>query len=160
MAQHYSTYTVLDYSNEQSPFKVYHGAITSVNISAFLTEFGQMRDAMAAMSLGVVTKEQWVGDNTILSQAPPTDPDAQRERKALVVYQGDTNNQKYSVTIPAARTKTGGGAALIIPGTDKYDLTLTPVSAFVTRFNSFARTPDSDAETVTILEIRLVGRNI
>lgn len=160
MAQHYSTWQVLDYSNEKSPFKVYNGAITAVNIGAFITEFGQMRDAMAAMSLGVVANEQWVGDNTQLSQTPPTDPDAQRERKGLVVYQGDTNMQKYTCTIPCVRTKTAGGAALIIPGTDKFDLTLTPVSGFVSRFNSFARTPDSDSETVTIIEIRLVGRNI
>jgi hypothetical protein len=112
------------------------------------------------MSLGTVTDEQWVGDKTIISQVLPTDPDAQRERKALVVYQGDTNNNKYTVTIPAVRTKDSGGDSLLLPGTDLYDLTLAPTSAFVTRFNSFARTPDSDTETVTILEIRLVGRNI
>lgn len=160
MAQHYSTFTVLDYSNEKSPFKVFNGAITSASIGGFITEFGQMRDAMAAMSLGVVSNEQWVGDNTVLSQVPPVDPDAQRERKALVVYQGDTNNKLYTVTIPAARTKAANGDPLILPGTDKYDLTVAPVSGFVTRFNSFARTPDSDQETVTIVEIRLVGRNI
>lgn len=158
-SQHYSTFTFLDFSNEKSPFKVFNGAVTLASIAGFLTEFGQMKTAVQNMSIGVITQEQWVGDSTVLTQVPPTDPDAQRERKALVIYQGDTNNKLYSATIPCARTKDGGDS-LIIPGTDKYDLTADVVAAFVTRFNSFARTPDSDQETVTVTEIRLVGRNI
>lgn len=159
MAQHYSNFTILDYSNEKSPFKVFNGAVTLASIAGFLTEFGQMRTALQNMTIGVIANEQWVGDNTVLSQIPPTDPDAQRERKALVIYEGDTNHKLYSATIPCARTK-DGSTPLIVAGTDKYDLTATVVAAFVTRFNSFARTPDSDAETVTVKEIRLVGRNI
>lgn len=160
MAQHYGNYSVLDYSNEKSPVKVYHGAVTQVNITDYLQEFGQMRDAIAGMSLGTMHSEQWVGDYTVLSNTRPTDPDAQRERKALVIYKGNTSQKLYSLSIPAARTKDGSNAALITPGTDKYILTMAPVSTFVTRFQSFARTPDNDQENVTVQEIRLVGRNI
>lgn len=157
---HYSTYTILDYSNEKSPVKIYNGAITVTSIDGFLTEFGQMRDAVAGMSLGVVSNEQWVGDNTPLNQVPPTDPDAQRERKALVTYKGNSSNKLYTLTIPAARTKASDGTNLLLPASDMYDLTKTPVAAFKTRFQSFARTPDDDQEGVTVISIRTVGRNI
>lgn len=159
MAQHYSNFTVLDYSNEKSVMKIYNGAITTTSINGFITEFGQMRDQIAAMSLGTMSNEQWVGDNQALNQTPPTDPDAQRERKGLVTYKGNTSNEKYTTTIPAVRVKDADGDSLLIPGSDLFNLTLAPVSGFVSRFQSFARTPDSDTENVTILSIRLVGRN-
>ena len=51
------------------------------------------------------------------------------------------------------------------PATKKRRVLEIPVdpdflAAFVTAFQAMARTPDSDTETVTITEIRLVGRNI
>jgi hypothetical protein len=160
MAQHYAVWTILDYSDESSPLKVFNGAVTATSIAGYITDLGSFRTLTQAIVLGTVSKEQWVGDNTIISQARPSDPDAQRERKGLVVYKGGTNNKLYTLTIPTIRTKTSGGASLIVPGTDLFNLTLAPIAAWVAGFESLARTPDLDTETVTIQEIRLVGRNI
>ena len=155
MAEHYSIFSQLDYSNESSSTKIFNGAITAVSIAGFITEFGQMRAAIEGISLGTMAKEQWVGDNTVISNVPPTNVFAQREFKWKVNYVGDTSQKEFFLTIPCA-DPTGR----LIPGTDLMDLTETAAAAFVTRFNSFARTPDSDTETVTITTIQLVGRNL
>lgn len=160
MAQHYTQWSILDYSDEKSPLKVFNGAITAASIAGFVTDVGTIRGMIQALVLGTVHSEQWVGDNTTISNTRPTDPDAQRERKGLVTYVGNTTGKKYTFTIPTIRTKTAGGASLIVPGTDLFNLTLDPVEDFVTAMNGFMRTPDDDLETITIQSIRLVGRNI
>jgi hypothetical protein len=150
----------LDYSDEKSPIKLYNGAVTAISIGGFLSDVASLRALFIAAILGTVSTEKWVGDSTVVSNTRPTDPDAQRERKGLVTYVGDTTGKKFTFTIPAIRTKTSGGAALIVPGTDLFDLTLAPIAALVAGINGFARTPDDDTETITIQSIRLVGRNI
>jgi hypothetical protein len=159
-AQHYAVWTILDYSDESSPLKVFNGAVTSTSIAGYITDLGSFRTLTQNLVLGTVSKEQWVGDNTIISQARPSDPDAQRERKGLVVYKGNTTNKLFTLTIPTIRTKASGGASLIVPGTDLFDLAASPVAPWIAGFESLARTPDDDTETVTVQEIRLVGRNI
>lgn len=160
MAQHYAIWTILDYSDETSPLKLYNGAITVTSLPGYVTDLGSFRTLTQNLVLGTVSKEQWVGDSTMISQVRPTDADAQRERKGLVTYKGNTTNKLYTLTIPTIRTKTSGGASLIIPGTDLYNLTLAPVAPWVAGFESLARTPDDDTEAVTVQQIRLVGRNI
>jgi len=160
MAQHYTEWKVLDYSNETSPIKLYNGAITATSVAGFVTDVGSLRALFAAAILGTISTEKWVGDSTQISSTRPSDPDAQRERKGLVVYVGNTTGKKYTMTIPTIRTKTSGGASLIVPGTDLFNLTLEPIAALVAGIQSFARTPDADTETITVSEIRLVGRNI
>lgn len=155
MGDHYSVFTQLDFSGEKSLTRIYNGAITAVSIAGFLTEFGQMKDAINAITLGTMAQEMWVGDNTDLSNVLPTNVFAQRELKWLVVYEDDTSKNVYTLTLPCA-DPTGR----LIAGTDLADLAQTEVAAFVTRFESFARSPESDVNTVTVLRIQLVGRNI
>jgi hypothetical protein len=159
-SQHYTEWSILDYSNEKSPVKLFNGAIDITSLAGFLTDVGSLRGQLTAIILGTVNSEKWVGDSTVLSNTLPTDPDAQRERKGLVTYTGNTTGKKFTFTIPTIRTKTSGGASLIVPGTDLFNLTLSPIAAFVAGVNGFARTPDDDTEAITIQSIRLVGRNI
>jgi len=155
LANHYSVFTQLDYSGEKSATTIYNGAITALSIGGFLTEFGQMRTTIDNITLGTPHAEQWVGDKTVLSNDLPTNPFAQRELKWLVRYKGNTTQKIFTLEIPCA-DPTGR----LVAGTDKADLTEASMAAFVTRFQSFARTPDSDVETVTVLDVFLVGRNI
>jgi hypothetical protein len=159
MAQHYASWTIGDYSDESSPLKIFNGAVTALSIGGYVTDVGSLRGLTQDLILGVVQKEMWVGDNTLISSLRPTDPDAQRERKGLVTYVGATSGKTYTLTIPTIRTKTAGGASLIVPGTDLFNLALAPVAPWVAAFNGFARDPD-DTESVTVQSIRLVGRNI
>lgn len=155
MANHVSEWQFLDFSDERSSVRMYNGAVTAVSITGFLTAFGGMRDATAAICLGTVSKEKWVGDETVLSNARPVSAYAQRESKWLVRYKGNTTQKIHTMEIPTA------DAAHVIPGSDKALLTDgAEIEAWVTAFEGFARTPDSDIETVTVLDITLVGRNL
>lgn len=154
MAVHKSNFTFLDYSNEKSVVSMYNGQITAASIAGFLTAFGGMRTALEGITLGVVHQEAWVGDQTLLSNDPPTNVFAQRELKWLVTYRGDTSNKIFNLTIPTA-DPTGR----LVAGTDLANLANTEMAAFVTAFEAFAKTPDDDTEGVEVLEIRLIGRN-
>jgi hypothetical protein len=161
MPQHYVNLTLTDYSGESSPLKVYNGAVTAASVAGYLTDLGTFRTATDNLTLGTIEREQWVGDNTLISNILPTDPDAQRERKGLVTYVGNTTSKLYTLTIPTIRTKAlDGTTSLLTPGTDLFDLSAGLVAAWVAEFEGLARTPDNDTETVTVQSIRLVGRNI
>jgi len=86
-AKHYGTFTILDYSEEKSPVSFSFGGVTALNIAGFLTQFGALRTALTAIITGVVQKEKWVGDDTVLSNTPPTDQNAQIELKWLLTYE-------------------------------------------------------------------------
>lgn len=160
MADHYAILTLADFSEEKSSLKVYTGAITAFSIGGFLTQLAALETATQNFALGVLQDSTWVGDKAQVSSAFPVDPDAQRERKALVRYHGNTSNEVFTLTIPSIRTKAGNGDSLLLAGTDKFNLALSPVSNWVTAFEDIARTPNNDQETVTVDSITLVGRNI
>lgn len=150
-----SSFTFLDYSGEKSTFTVHNDAITSVSLPGFLTQFGALRNAADAITLGTLHKEQWVGDNTILSNVRPTSAFAQRELKWLIRYQGNTTQKVFTVELPTA-DPTGR----LQPNSDQANLTEASMAAFVTAFQDLVSSPDDPAENVTVLSIHLVGRNI
>lgn len=152
-AEHYGTFTILDYSEEKSTFRFNFGAITAVSLPGFLTNFGALRTALGNIILGTVQKEAWVGDSTVLDNTPPASSNAQVELKFLVTYEGDTTKKKFRHEIPTPDT------SKVLPGTDIVDLTDTDVAAYVAAFETIGRSPDNDTETVTVLDMRLVGRN-
>jgi hypothetical protein len=154
MAQHYSLFEELDFSNERSSAKIYNGAITALTIAGFLTEFAQMRAAIAGITGGVMASESWIGDHTVLSNIPPTSEFAQREVKWLVRYIDTVTSKKYTLTLPCANP-----TGRLVTGTDIANLGQTEIAAFVTRFESFARCPDSDANAVEVQSLQFVGRN-
>lgn len=154
-AQHKSVFSWRDYSRETSTSTVYHGPITAITIGGFLTQYGALKSAMDAISLGTLAKETIVMDETVLTADSPTNVFAQRELKWLVRYKGNTNEAVYTLTIPCA-DPTGR----LLPGQDMADLTQTEMAAFVTAFETLAKAPDNDAESVSVISIELVGRNI
>lgn len=155
MADHYTVTTLRDHSGELSAVKVYNGAITGASLAGFLANYGDLKTAIAGITLGELATDQWVGDRTVLSAAFPASAFAQRELKWLVQYHGNTTGKKFTCEIPTADL-----TGRVIQGTDLADLTNTEMAAFVTAFQTIARTPDDDTETVTIDAIRVVGRNI
>lgn len=160
MADHYNVLSIADFSKEKSTQKVYNGAITAVSIAGFLTDLAALETATQNLILGTLQQSTWVGDSNQIASTFPTDPDAQRERKALVRYHGNTTNDVFTLTIPAVRTKTSGGVSLLLAGTDEFDLTAGLVAAWITAFEAIGRSPNNDTETVTVDSITLVGRNL
>lgn len=156
-AKHTSTFTFLDKSNEKAGMTIHNGPITAITIAGFLTQFGALKSATEAITLGTLHKEMWVGDNTVLSQALPASVWAQREIKALVSYQGNTSLKTFQVEIPTLDLD----AITLEVGSDKIVLEDGGVmEAWVTAFEALAKSPDNDAEAVTVLEAHVVGRNI
>ena len=151
---HFLTFAVRDASDELSRFSVYHGAITAASIAGYLTQVGALRTALSNMILGTVASEQITMDSTVLSNALPGTPNAQIELKLQFNYEGDTSHKKFRIEVPTA------DPAKLIAGTDVVDLTDSEVAAFITAFEAIGRSPDADTETVTVLNARLVGRNI
>lgn len=156
MPQHYLTLTLADWGKEKSSFSVNHGAITVGTLAGYLTQVGALRAAVDGLTLGVIQKEKLVMDETILSQDFPEDPQAQRETKVMVVYQGNTTLKKFTLEIPTFEIS----IANMQPNSDNVNLTAPFPEAFVIAFEALARSPDDDTESVTVLSMRHVGRNL
>lgn len=149
-----------DATRETSSLEVYNGAITAVSLPGFLTNFGALQNATDAITLGVRRAQSWTGDYTVVSNAWPTDPAAQREAKLLVDYMDDVTEEVFTLTVPTIDFSKlvfvpGGGDAVLFSGDDASD----EIKAWVTAFEAIARTPRSDANTVTVVGMRFIGVN-
>lgn len=151
--QHYGSFTLMDASAEKSNFTFYFGAVTALNIAGFLAQFADLRAATQALTLGNLVQDQWVGDSTRYGNTPPTNVNAQRERKFLVSYEGTTTLSLYQLEIPTADL-----AGRMLPGTDMVDMSNAQVATWITAFETLCRTPEGEA--VNVVSIRHVGRNI
>lgn len=152
--QHFGSFTFLDASTEKSSMTFNYGEITVGTIAGFLTQYGAFRTAVAAVSIGALVGDQWVGDKTKYSNVPPTDMDAQRERKFLVIYEDDTTLALYRMEIPCADY----ALTDVFDGqTENVDLAQTEIAAMVTAFEALCKSPEGNA--VTVVSIRGVGRN-
>ncbi len=157
-------FTVLDYDGETSKMGFAIERVTALTIASFLAVWGSLRSAVEGVSLGVVQSEYADIFNTRLNNMPPSDANAQRERKWLVRYQDATQfldvantiaNPNYmqvdSFEIPCA------DVSLLQAGTDKADPTNTAVLNLVNLVEQMCRTKFGTA--LEVIEIRLVGRN-
>lgn len=151
--QHYGSLTYVDYSDEKSSFQFNFGAITAISLPGFLTQFGAFRNATNAITLGELVSDQWVGDQTKYNNAPPTNVNAQRERKFLVTYEDVTTFALYRLEIPTADL-----TGRMIPDTDLVDLTNTQIAAWITAFEAMCKSPEGN--DVNVVRIQAVGRNI
>lgn len=151
---HKGSITYQDFSKEETTFGFHVGPITALTIAAFLTQFGALVDATDDIVLGTKSETSWTGDITKFDNDPPTDPNAQRERKFAVSYQGVTSFSKYTVTIGTANL---GLADLFGANIDEVDLSQTQIAAWVTAFEALCKTPEG--EGTEVLAITAVGRN-
>lgn len=159
-------FTLIDHSSEQGRVSLATGDVTAVSLPGLLTEVGALRGAIEGITLGVVSKESLLVFDTQLANAPPADENAQVERAWLVSYEDATAffddpvnaipnagyRKKFTLTIPTADI-----VGRLLPGTDQADLTDTGIAAFVTAFETTARSPYGGA--VNVLSITAVGRN-
>lgn len=156
-----ATIQVRDYgvdlkSTETSPFNLPSYQLDAANLATWLTGWGDLKTALDAIIAGVMAKEQVVIYDTVLSGAIPASPYAQRELKILLSYQGNDTERVFRLEIP-----TPDLVALTLGANDSVVLADGGVmAAFVTAFEAVARAPDDDAEEVTVVGARVVGRNI
>jgi len=146
-----------DWSDELSTMEVHITPITVVTIVAELVLIAALRTATEAITIGVASRDKIIMDDTIISAARPATPLAQRENKWFVRYHGVDNNKNWSCEIPTADLSLAG---VLIPGSDFADLTVSPMSGFVTAFEAVVRPPDSDTSLVVVDSVQFVGRNL
>lgn len=152
MAQ--NTFTITDFSQENSSFGFVSAALTAGNIVAQTAALAALETATEDLTIGHVSRQQ-VAQVLVDDPAVPTDPFAQRELKWLVTYQAVTSGKKFSLEIPAPALTDN-----LVPGTDVADITSTDWDTWITAFVSVAKSPDDIADSVIVLGARLVGRNI
>jgi len=157
---HKSIITLGDATEETSSLTVFNQPITALTIGSFLTGLGTLETATEGITLGTHRKTQWIGDDTTITNAWPTDKSAQRESKLLVNYWDNTTEKMYQLTIPTIDYS----KLVFIPeagdAVDYYSAAASAeLKAWVTAFQSFGRSPDDDTHNVTVKGMRYVGRN-
>lgn len=160
----YGNFSFLDHDGERSTTSFYTGNITAVSLPDTLTEFGALRTAIDGIIVGTIATETLKVFETKLSNDLPADPTAQRESKWLVVYEdslpffddpvnaipNEGYKKVFTFEIPTA------DLSLLLPNTDKMDISAGAGADFKTAFEAIARSPYGG--NVTVLEVRHVGR--
>jgi len=149
-----TNFQITDYSNEKSTFSVNGVTVNAGNFAAQATLAAALAGAVEDLSIGELTKQITVVP-VVDTPAIPTNPYAQREMKWLVRYSGDVSGKLFSIEIAAPDITDN-----VVPNTDVADITSTDWVAFVTAFEAYAKSPDDNTESVTVVDARLVGRNI
>jgi len=152
---HFGSFTYMDHTGEKSSMQFNFGAITVASLPGFLTQFGTLRDKTDALTLGTLVADQWVGDRTIYSNIRPSDRNAQRERKFLVIYEDTSTRARYRIEIPTADYSlvefAPQGDNIIIPDSG-------PLKEWIDAFEALAKSPEGN--TVSVIAVKGVGRNI
>jgi hypothetical protein len=160
-------FAMLDYSREKKRFSLYTGEVTAVSLPGLLTQVGTLRAAIEGITLGVVSDESLSVFQTNLSNSPPGSELAQNEKSWLVTYEdilpffddpvnaipNEGFGRLFTLTIPTADL-----VGRLMPNSDFADLTDTEIGAFITAFETTARSPYGG--TVNVTSIKFVGRNV
>jgi len=161
-------FSIIDYSREKASFSLATGEVTATSLPGLLTEVGALRSAVNGITLGDVSDESLSVFNTNLSNTPATSPLAQVESSWLVTYEDNLPffddpvnaipnegfGRLFTLTIPTADIAATGRLAA---NSDHAVLTETGMAAFVTAFETTARSPYGG--TVNVTDIMFVGRN-
>jgi hypothetical protein len=130
-------------------------------LPATLAAFGTFRTAVEGITLGVVHKESLNVFNTTRSLIPPTDENAQVERKWLVTYTGTEAEIAVGIPNPYYQKPMNleiGTALLtgqLLPGQDEADMTTAEMIAFKAAFEGLYKDPVN--KNVAILKITAIG---
>ena len=101
MAGSFFGLSLRDSSNEIGKTDFNVGDLTAITLPTALTQMGNLRSAIEAVTLGVVSASRW-GDNDIVSNAIPTDGEAQRGKKWNVLIEDNITHLKTTNYIPTA----------------------------------------------------------
>lgn len=151
-----NTWTILDKSGEKSVHGGVSLALTALNFDAQVALAGTYRGALDNIILGNID-QQVLGIKTDYNPGLPASNFAQREIKLLVRYRDTVTGKEYTLEIATP---------------DLAGLTLVTESDFVVlddagiadawrdAFEGYFKAPDAPANSVTVLTVQVVGRNI
>jgi len=127
--------------------------LTPANVAAQATLGGNLKTAIAAITLGTFMKDELTYARAILGNTPASSNLAQRENKWLLRYHDATNYQKYSVSVGTA------DLSLLPDHTEFLDLTAGAGAGLKTAFEAFVVSPNDASHSVILDSAQFVGRN-
>lgn len=161
------SFTLMDYDREKTNSGFNTAAITPTSLAGLLTEFGALKAAIDTITIGTISDEAIYVNRTKNSNVPPSDPNAQRERKWLVSYEDATQffdppdnaipNAGYRKLFDMEIGTADFTTARLPNNGDEADLAETSMAAFVTAFEALAHSPYGGV--VNVVKITAVGRN-
>lgn len=167
MAGEQYSITIGDYNSETTVMGVHTGSVTAASLPGLLTNIANLKASTSALILGNVWADQLRAFKTpgANSGIPPTDQNAQVERKWLVTYR---DNQPYFDppinAIPNAgfgklfNVEIGTANAELLDNNSEF-LSLDPADPggeWAADFEAMARSPYGG--TTEVISIELVGR--
>lgn len=168
---HRSHITFWDKSKEKSTFEVYGVPVTAtyvdpdvVNFTAQSVAWAALYDAAVDMVLGLPYAQQWV--NEVIINANPAqsaiDQSAIRESKLLIQYINQTTQRQLTATLPTINLEL---LTYLPQAKDFVAITAgqgagAEVVAFVAGFEGYARDPNAPSNLISVVGLKVVGRNV
>jgi len=149
-----NTFTITDYSDENTSFGVVSIDLTAGNLVAQQTFAADFAAAVDDLIIGELVKQQM----TMIPLDTPAVPSniyAQRELKWEVTYVGAVSGKKFQVEIGTPDLTEN-----VVLNSDQADLTSDDWVALSSAWSAFVKSPDNGTEATTILSAKLVGRNL
>ncbi len=145
-------------AQERSNFNIHTNQIDAADLAAWLVDWGALKTATVAITLGVLAHERVKIYDTQFGTGLPASNFARRENKLLIRYTGDTSGDKFSAELPAP-----DNVALTFETGDANFVVLADagvMATWVAAFELLARSPEDGDENVTIQSVQYVGRNL
>lgn len=157
--QNKASISIRDAGNEIGRFSCIGADITAANRDAQDTLFQALVTAVAALTLGAITKTDYISQVTV-GTTQPTDG-AARELKLLVQYQvtsGANAGARWNSSLPCIDTSLVS-YVINVNARDVVDpSTGTELLAFIDAFEDFAVDPANGTGTVAVVGLKIVGR--
>jgi hypothetical protein len=149
------TLSFKDFDNEATSVSFPTSDLLDTNIASEYTEALALQSAVVGITLGNLVRRTHVALSSPQGVGRSTDPQAQREAKALVSYYDDTTFKIAEVTIPTidlSLMMDDHPGFFYLDGVSGEDPLIT---AFVTAFEATVRGPDGNAAVIS--EIYHIG---
>lgn len=140
--------SMVDQSAEIGRFSV--NTLAPEDMNALSAEATDFMLAVNDVTVGLVTQESALSVKKLTNTRIGS---GNREDKMMATYQDNTTLAVYQIDLP-----TRDNTLATVAGTDYYNLTIAPWANFKTKFEAFVVSPDGNA--VTLLSVKLVGRNV
>lgn len=148
-------FSILDNSNEVGSMRLWTPDLDAANVDTYTNDnptnaLGDMRLALNPLIAGNHLRRSVTATTIVDVATLPVDPNAQRERKALVTYRDTVNGKTYRTEIPTF------SMVGTVAGTDVIDLTQADWANFVSEFE--ANFVSELGNAIQVVSAKHVGR--
>lgn len=142
----------MDFDTDKTQISVLTSDASAASYAAKLADADALSAAIDAVTLGTKFLSAYTADeNRVANPAPPANGFAQSHTRWLVTYRDSINAHDETLSIPTADL---GAAGLLLPNSDRADMTAAEWVAFVAAFEAFAVSQDGNPVTVIDIVIR------